>query len=169
MSRGFHVLDGNNNAMILYTADPELLSSKMAIKKNFPLETHLAGVEYHAFRRKIDISFHGNTITLPIKSRFNTETTFASPTLQNSTVTWRSENHLKSYDLLCLDGRGVCLARITTPSWSIKQHSMFDIFGDLPSNPVVVDEFVVTGLAVLYHAIRRRRAATNAAVAGGAA
>ncbi|OKL58586.1 hypothetical protein UA08_06086 [Talaromyces atroroseus] len=185
MSNTIQVTDAQDKDTILYTAKPSFLVSDLTIRKLPSAPLHgmntddsgaiLADAEFHSFRRKIDISIHNHTITLPLKAKLNTETTFALPSLRNTQVTWRHDHHLSSSELLCLDEKNMCLAKITTPSWTLKHESQLDLFeGNVVSNrgfgggdgSFVVDEIIATGLALL-HDINRRRHNT-AAVAWGA-
>jgi hypothetical protein len=178
ISTSLIVADARDKNAILYTAKPNFMSSDMTIRKISSLPSTygdggddgaiLASAEFHIFRRRTDVSIHGHTITLPLMTRFIVKSTFALPALQNARVTWRNENHLSSSDLLCMDERDMCLARISTSRWALKRESQFDLFGShVAGNSDAVDEIVATGLTLLHHINRRRRAAA-AGAAGGA-
>lgn len=103
---------------------------------------------------RIDLKLRGGDLSVHSKGWFKNGYTFVSRTT-GSTYTWKSKGKCGYFDLLCLDEAGTQVARIMLYMMSGKskagkvqltEESMRAGEKDMPA---LVDEFVLTGLAVL--------------------
>ncbi|KAH8699021.1 hypothetical protein BGW36DRAFT_460825 [Talaromyces proteolyticus] len=152
---------------VLYKAKLKSLKNQMIIKTGSSPETEIATVKFHSFRPKIDISIQGQEITLPLKTKLQHKTTFNPLALQGTTLTWKSSSHLKTLDLDCFDENSMPVAKISVSTWAFKSDYRFEFYeGNTDNSPLLMDELVVTGLAMIHYVLNIYAATTGAAVAG---
>ena len=97
----------------------------------------------------IDFEIHGQAFSLNHKWVSKKELSHTSPTL---TGTWRSKNYFRAFDFECFDENSMTLARFLASGWSVKKVGRIELFGDASSG-VLMDEIVITGLAIAQYAL----------------
>ncbi|PWY95417.1 hypothetical protein BO94DRAFT_226842 [Aspergillus sclerotioniger CBS 115572] len=136
---------------LVYSADLNLRKPHMVFQATGSARLP-ATVSFHAFTRAIDIDINGRQIPFKPRGTFEYEVPFDSPTV-GSVFTWRNPHSMKPWDLECRDEQGTVVARfIPSTSWSRTKAGRLELDGLLGSGPII-DEVVVTGLALAYYII----------------
>lgn len=155
--RHIQITEVGPEGSVLYSIDTHLLKPHMVFKRGLTEEV-IATVDLPSFRWRIKTCVHGQDITLfmkvkmGLKTGIHQETTFESPALGSTTLTWRSHSYFRLFDFECLDEKSLPLAKCTpTASWNGKQGGQFDLYGTSASSGDAMDELVVTGLALAYY------------------
>jgi hypothetical protein len=154
---------------VLYTVDLHLRKPNMIFKSG-STENTIGTVGFPSLSSKIKTRVHDQDITLDVKMTFKTgfkrEITYESPALQNSRLTWRSKSCFKVFDFECLDEMSVPLAKFTAhSSLTLTKAGRFDFFGSRASSGIVMDEVLVTGLALAYYTVIQTTVIDSAVVA----
>jgi hypothetical protein len=133
-------------------------------------ESTLATVVFRSLTPKIELRIHGETITLRVSSVVKQKTTYESPALQNACLTWKSKSNFKVFDFECLDENSVSLAQFTANnSWSMTKVGRLEFFGTRANSGIVMDEIVVTGLALAKYTFMQSTAINTGAAVGAIA
>ena len=73
---------------------------------------------------------------------------YASPSFDNTTLTWHYQGHFKTFDMTCLTEDSLPAAKISINVWGVKKMGTIEICNECASSGSVMDEIVVTALAV---------------------
>ncbi|KAI9926215.1 hypothetical protein ASPWEDRAFT_30608 [Aspergillus wentii DTO 134E9] len=150
--RHLNVTLGDRDGPLVYKAD--LTNRKPHMKFQIGQgETSFATVVFRAWKPLIEINIKGQDIVLQRKTRRIREGIYESPNL-GTTLTWQNPNTRKLFDFDCTSRNGALLARFTAnQTWSMTKAGRLEIFGEKAANGEILDELVVTGLAVAYWAL----------------
>ena len=135
--------------------------------------TVLGTVKYQVLSPTIKIHVHEHEVNLPVKmkigigtlSGYHYEAKFESPALQNAHLTWRNQKSYTRIDFECLDDQSLPLAKfMSSTSWNLKKGGRLELYGTQASSRAVMDEIVVTGLALVYYTMIQITTNTAAAI-----
>jgi hypothetical protein len=138
----------------IYEAKIQWLKQKMAFTKPGTTDP-FATVKLHNLTPRWTVQFDGMApLLISLKGVMNYEATHESPTLQNARLTWKCKYHFKTMDLECRDENSVMIARMQANIWKFKKICTIEFFGgEIAANGPVMDELVVTGLAMLEYVL----------------
>ncbi|KAL3457236.1 hypothetical protein BJX64DRAFT_293314 [Aspergillus heterothallicus] len=129
-------------------------------------QTILATVNLRSLGPVIEASIHGHDIGIGVKTRLKKEGVYISPSLQNATLTWKSQT-MKVVDLELRDGNGIPLAQFNPHlAWSRRKAGRLDLFGPSVSDGRLMEEIIVTCFALVYTTIIEHEAAVAGARGG---
>ncbi|KAL4806080.1 hypothetical protein BDV18DRAFT_138640 [Aspergillus unguis] len=153
------VTEGTPSGAVIYTVDltrrPQM---KFLVGTS---QTSLATVSVQALGSSLGVAMHGRNITVDIKSRLKTEGNYKSPSLQNASMTWKSRS-MKVFDFELRDSNAVLLAQFNPhSSWSRHKAARLDLFGPSVSNGRLMEEIVVTGVALVHSTMLQLEAAAG--------
>lgn len=124
-------------------------------------QTSLATAVVRPSSSSLQVVIHGQNLIMNVSSRLKTEAQYTSPSLQNAPMTWKSRT-MKVFDFELRDGNGIALAQFHPhPSWSRRKAGRLDMFGPSVSNPRLMDEIVVTAVALVHSTILQLEAAAS--------
>jgi len=151
LSRSVDVLDVDS-AGPLYTIKSRTLKPHLTFTSFSDSQT-IATVEFPSFSRKIDITLRGQPITIQYEWKWKATYTYTSPTT-SAVLTWKSDKYT---DMVCLDERGMALARFCCAmlTTSMAKVGTIEIVGDAAAGGQVLEELVVTGVSVVNHRQRQ--------------
>jgi len=112
-----------------------------------------------AFTRRISLTVNGRALELSPVGLFSRSYTFPSSI---GMLKWKHEGAF-TVNLCCVTERGEWVARFDNTTWSMKKEGKLEIV-DRGMPKGVLDEVVVSGLAMIEHERRRR---SNASAGGG--
>ena len=154
LHRKIHIL-GPDKATVLYTIKPDggsLFSSKpdVTVYRN-DTSTVVGTVTFHSFSRSIDLVIHNNPIALASMGLFTSahEWTSLATTAEGNPMRfiWKSDHGFNGGDMICLDQQRKICAKFEASMWALQKDGKFEV-GPFVS-VVVIDEVIVTGLAML--------------------
>ncbi|KAK2760763.1 hypothetical protein FQN54_001999 [Arachnomyces sp. PD_36] len=142
----------------LYTTDLNIRKPHLTFQ-SVSTESTLATVNFCYSSPDIRVCIDGRIITLRVGSGSDFETTYKSPALWNTCLSWKNRSTSKGFDLECLDEDSVPLAAFTADSTFNKTRACrLELFGDRVTSGVAMDEVVVIGLALAHYALTEVKA-----------
>jgi hypothetical protein len=137
----------------LYTADLSIQKPHLTFKTSSANST-IGTVEFGYFTPDIGIRVNGRETTLRMKKGLEPETTFESPALQDTCLSWKTKTTSNAFNFECLDEDSTLLARFTaSSSWTKTRTGQLELFGSRVASGAAMDEVVVTGLALAHYAL----------------
>ncbi|MCJ1469551.1 hypothetical protein MMC07_008185 [Pseudocyphellaria aurata] len=127
-----------------------------------PLEVQIGSASFHTWSRSVDLDFGSSTSSLSSKGVFTRSTEFQSSV---GLLTWKHDTAFGN-DLRLVNAEGNWLARFVGNVFAWKKRGSLEISPGVNFGPGLLDEIVISGLAMV-EAERRRRNA-NSAAAGSA-
>jgi hypothetical protein len=86
---------------------------------------------------------------------------YSSPAGGSASMRWKSQGH--NLDLVCLDEREVPIARLHFSNWSMYKCGKLELIGPMANDGgSVMEEIIVTGLAMAEYALAIRLTAVSA-------
>ncbi|KAI4142053.1 MAG: hypothetical protein LQ341_003327 [Variospora aurantia] len=137
----------------------------LTISSAVPTAAILATATYHDFSSRIDVVMRGVPITLSSRGAFKNGHTYQSPALAGATLTWKSQNFLT--DLVCVDDKGVVLAQFHFKTWSLTKYGSLELLRSDLTSGYLMEEVVVTGMAMVEHEMALRTKGFADIAAGG--
>ena len=150
LSRSIEVCDTNSTTP-LYTIKTGAFKPHMIFKSTD--DRTIATIAHHNLSAKIDITMRGQTTLLKQEWKWKESHVYKSPT-SSAPRTWKSDK-LTSMDMVCLDERGIALARWQFAKWSITKLGTIEVVGDAVAGGELLDELVVTGVTVAYFRLKK--------------
>ncbi|KAK5082501.1 hypothetical protein LTR70_008387 [Exophiala xenobiotica] len=150
------------NSRPLYTIKTKTFKPQLTFTSCSDNQT-LAIVEHHNFSRKIDITLRGQSTTIKPERKPKSTYTYTSPTT-SAVLTWKFDRWT-SMDMVCLDERGMALARFRYAEWTMTKLGTLEIVGHAAAGGQMFEELVVTCVTVVDHWQREAVAGAAAAVA----
>lgn len=163
LSSSIDVSDENRNTP-LYTIKTRTFKPQLTFTSISDNQT-IATVEHHNFSNKIDITVRGQPTTLKQEWKLKESYTYTSPTTSGAHA-WKADK-LTSMDMICLDERGMALARWQFAKMSMTKLGTLEIVGDAAAGGPMLEEIIVTGVTVAHYQLKK--VGINAAAAGSAA
>ena len=121
--------------------------------------TVVGSATFQSFTREIEIVVHNNPIALSASGLFTKAydwTSLATTTGgEGMRFKWKSDRTFNGGDMICLDQQDKVCAKFQNSMWALQKDGKFEVGPSVDG--VLMDEIVVTGLAMLE--ARRRRAA----------
>ena len=157
--RRAHILDSDKRT-VLYKIRANkggLFSSKPHITMHSAANHRAVGtVTFHRMSPVIDLEIHHQTIPLLRLGLFTSAHRFESPTSRSS-LKWKRDGLKSEGNMLCIDGQQVLIARFERSKRARRKGGKFMISPGVEGR--LMDEIVVSGLAMVqYHRRRKKRA-----------
>lgn len=124
------------------------------------LETQIGSASFRRWSRALELEFGSSAVYLEPKGFLTRSTKFQSSV---GPLTWQHDSAI-GRDLRLVNAEGNWLARFEGTSFSWKKTGKLEIAGGVQWGPGLLDEIVISGIAMV-EAERRRR--NNAAAGGG--
>jgi hypothetical protein len=114
----------------------------------------------HPISINADCEINGKATVLKALKRFKTEYTHLSYAYSNSDtpvpMSWTSTSNFKTWDFICLDDKGVAVAKFAARNWSTNRVGYVEFMGPKDTiSDAVRDEIVVTGITLFYCMVLR--------------
>lgn len=164
---------GPDKTTVLYTVKMNsggLLSSKPHVtvcKGNTGIVVGTA--TFHSFSRDVEMVIHNNPVALSasgILSNAGEWTSLATTTDGRSMrFKWKMDGLFNGGDMICLDQQDKVCAKFENSMWALQKDGKFEV-GPFVSG-VLMDEVIVTGLAMLEARRRQSRSSAGASAAAG--
>jgi hypothetical protein len=120
--------------------------------------------DYHTFKTRIDTTIHGHSVSLNTKGSLKPGYTYMSPAFSNSQMFWEQRSKCNDLNLVLLDDKAMPVARFESVNWSVKKFGKLELLNSCLGDDKMVDEIVVTAIALVYFKwLRNRAVATTAA------
>jgi hypothetical protein len=98
--------------------------------------------------RRIDIDVKGNPISIPISHGWsNTDFSYPSPALRGSKVTWSSKSAFAQGGIVCLDDKGMPLAKFNQ-KYGMHKAGTVEFSDGMVLDPALVEELAIVGLSI---------------------
>jgi hypothetical protein len=126
-------------------------------------------VDRHTFSRSLDTTIRNRPVALNSNGMFSGGGySYTSPRSKGAVLTWDKEGMFSDSWVLGGQSRaaGGQFARVETVKWSTSKVGRLEVWQNTGDDELL-DEVVVTGLAVLLEARRRRKRGNNTAAAAG--
>ncbi|MCJ1275412.1 hypothetical protein MMC21_003215 [Puttea exsequens] len=134
-----------DESTLLYTVAISMKKPHMTFESASTKST-VGTANFHYTSFLIDTTVHGQPVTFTPHGLLKSSYTYPSPALNNATMTWKGQGaHI---DLVCLDEHGAPLAKFRSDHWSFTKCGKLDIFGSKAYSGAVLEEVLVTGLAL---------------------
>ncbi|MCJ1468999.1 hypothetical protein MMC07_007631 [Pseudocyphellaria aurata] len=118
-------------------------------------DTLIGSAKFHLWTRRVDLQIGSSAIPMKTKGFVRRSMTFRSSSVGD--VTWQQEGLFRRSGLrLVVDAGGTVLARLESTSLSRRKTRTLEISDAVRSAPDVLDEVVISGIAVV-EAERRRK------------
>lgn len=139
------ILDADG-ATTLYTLKLQLRKPQMTIDAASATAT-IGTVTFPFLTSRIETTVHDSPITLTSLGLLKKGHAWSSPALGNAAMTWKTKS--RNLDLVCSDAQGVMVARFDFPNWGLRKVGKFEMFGSEVTRGAVLEEILVTGLAMV--------------------
>lgn len=167
--RVVRVLD-SDNATPLYTINANrggLFSSKPHMTvQNVTTGAMVGTVNFHSMSSTIDVQIHGKTMLLDRVGLFSREREFRSATCVQ-TFKWKRDGMSSGGNLKCVDQSDQVVATFEAKTWATKKDSKFELAATVQGP--LIDELMVTGVAIAEYQRRQKAAAETSTSAADAA
>ena len=138
----------------LFSSKPHVTIVNAA--SNAPVGT----VTFHSMSSKIDLTINKKPTTLSKSGIFTSAHEFRSSALTGS-LKWKRDGLFSGGDMLCIDEKEQLFARFQASGWAMKKDGKFELSPEVGG--VLMDEIVVSGIAMVELRRRRNRSAAGAA------
>jgi hypothetical protein len=162
--QGLRVYDSDKTTPLY---EVELGWKKLEMKiRSTATNNEIGTAEYHFVKTRIDTTVHGTPIRLS-SQHWNREYTYDSPAFIGAKLTWKPQRKLDELDMVLLDEKAMPIARFMPANWAMKKGGKLEILSQSVGGQEVMDEVVVSTLAVMYYR-HVQRGAAGSAVPGAA-
>ncbi len=162
--RKIHVLDSDKSTLLYDIETNRLKRPDMIIHSGTNNDT-IGTVKIHAFKTRIETCIHDQDIELTAGSWMKGDYSYESRILQNSKMTWEPQRKLQPLDMVLLDDKAMPVARFIPTDFAMKKAGKIELIGESANDPRVVDEIVVTALAIMQFRHIQQRGAMAATAA----
>jgi hypothetical protein len=138
------ILDADNNTT-LYTIKLQMRKPQMTIE-SISTKATTGTVIFHTLTNRIETTVHNSPITLTSRGLLKNGHKWSSSRSGNVDMTWITNRG--NFNLVCLDEQALPVARFIFPNWSLRKAGTFEILAPEMSQGAVMDEIIVTGLAM---------------------
>jgi hypothetical protein len=150
---------GDDKGTELYTATMKPRKPNMIVRKE-SANTDIGTVNYHTLSTRIDITVAGQTLSLTSRGWTQRHYQFDSPAFSNAKLTWRAQSKIDEMNMALLDDRDMPVARFIPVDWAMKKTGKIEFLNERVTNEELMDEIVVTALAIWnYRHIQRSASA----------
>lgn len=165
--RHAHILDTDKQTP-LYRIDCNsggLFSSKPHMKIYSAASNALVGtVTFHSVSSDMELTIHNRPVELVSSGMFTSAHQFMSLATHEN-FKWKSNGMFSGGDMLCLDNREQLVAKFESSNWAMKKEGKLELGAGVEG--ILMDELVVSGIAMVEHR-RRKKNASSSAAAGSA-
>lgn len=164
--RKIHVLDSDKSTL-LYDVETNRLKRPDMIMRSPTTHETMGTVKIHAFRTRIETCINDQDIEMTMGSWMKGDYSYESRALQNAKMTWQPQRKLQPLVMVLLDDKAMPVAKFIPVCFAMKKAGKIELLGEAAHDSRVVDEIVVTALAIMqYRHIQQR--GTMAATAASA-
>ena len=149
---------------ILITAGDSPASSSTFASPSNPSGGVVGSITFPKFSRHLDLEIHGQPITLNSAGWFSNGMVFDSAASGGEKLTWERESVFGS-GLVMRNTRNEWIAKFDRSMFTMSKVGKLELPGPEVSGPLL-DEVVVSGIAIVELARRRRNNSSGAAAAG---
>lgn len=153
------VLD-DDNSTILYTVQLQMRKPHITIN-SVATGAAMGTVIFHSLTTRIDTTVHSSPIILTAGGLLKNSYTYSSPALGGGKLTWKTRNF--KLDLICMDEQNMPIARFVFNNWSLRKCGTFEMIGPGLDRVDVMEETLVTGLALVEYVLTLRLSTVVAA------
>ena len=135
----------------LYECDTNRLKRPDMIMRSGADNSEMGTVKIHLFKSRIETYVHGQHIPLNSGGMLKGSYSFTSPAFQNATLTWQPRRKMDPLDMVLLDDQAMPVARFLKGEYYglKKAAGQIELLGNSAGNQAMMDEIVVTALAIL--------------------
>ena len=145
--RSAKVLDADKTTL-MYTIDLKCRKSNMKIHSSAS-NSQVGEVKFHLLSSRIDTTVHSQEISLTSQGCSKQAYSYTSPARGHTTLSWKARSRWGNpLNLILFDESGLPLARFQPASWAMKKAGKLELLGSSSESGQLMDEVVVTGLAV---------------------
>jgi hypothetical protein len=135
----------------------------MIIRKE-SANTEIGTVNFHTFSCRIDTTIGGQILSLTSRGWAGRHYEFDSPSFGNTKLAWKAQRKIDELNMALLDDRDMPIAKFIPVDWAMKKTGKIEILNDRVTTEEMMDEIVVTALAIWnYRHIQRSAAAAASA------
>ena len=154
--RKVHVLDSDKSTLLYDVETNRLKRPDMIIRSAMTNET-IGTVKIHAFRTRIETCIHDQDIELSMGSWMKGDYSYESRVLHNAKMTWETQRKLQPLDMVLLDDKAMPVCKFIPVGLTMKKAGKIELLGEVTRDPRMLDEIVVTALAIMqYRHIQQR-------------
>lgn len=132
-------------------------------------EKAFSTVVFHSWTQKIAVQVHDNEISIKARNWKQRDLEWSSPAFGGQTMAWHHENPWTSNSLILLAQGQLPVAKFSLARISVTEAGKIEFMGDRSLNQEMLDEVVITGVAVVQYTQNQYTAAVASASGGGAA
>lgn len=132
-------------------------------------ETALSTVIFHSWTQKIAVQVHDNDLSIKARNWKQRDLEWSSPAFGGQTMAWHHENPWTSTSIVLLDQSQLPVAKFSLARFSVKEAGKIELMGDRSLTQEMLDELVITGVAVVQYTQNQYTAALAGASGGGLA
>ena len=162
MSRNSTVLDVNTKTS-LYRIEHRMWRPQITMRsvlENDSAAEPIGDATFYILTSRTDIHLHGHSIELTDRGWLKDGFTYTSPTRNGEKMTWQREKGVSDLSRVCLDEKGLPVARAAFTPGGITKYGTVELLGKNVTNEGKErDEIVLTALAM----IRKRMVEYNSA------
>ncbi|MCJ1469001.1 hypothetical protein MMC07_007633 [Pseudocyphellaria aurata] len=165
--RRITILDGDKVSIYIVDSKRSAIFTRLSLNVYRPgrspsrRDASIGSAKYHLWTRTVDLQVGSSTITMKAKGFVRRSMTFQSSV---GRLTWQHESLFRN-GLRLVDAGGTLLARFESTSFSRRKTRTLEISDAVRSAPGLLDEVVISGIAVVE---AERRQNENAVAASGA-
>ncbi|MCJ1265872.1 hypothetical protein MMC22_005754 [Lobaria immixta] len=141
----------NNNSGSIFSSKPHIRICRPPTSSS-ALETQIGSASFRIWGRTLDMEFGSSTAFLKPKGLFTRSTEFQSSV---GPLTWQYDSAFRN-DLRLVNTEGEWLARFEGSTFSWTKLGKLEIAGGVQWGPGLLDEIVISGLAMVAAEARRR-------------
>jgi len=109
----------------------------------------------HTFSINADCEIHGQTTTLKALKRFKTEYMHLSYAFSDTNtpvpMTWTSHTGFKTWDFICLDEKGIAVAKFSANAWAMTKVGYIEFMGSKATiSDAVRDEILLSFFGAIF-------------------
>ena len=161
--RKLKVVDSDKTTLLYDVETNRMRRPDMIMRRGDSNDT-IGTVKIHLFRTRIETYVHDQHLQLTSSSCMKGDYSYTSPALQNTTLTWQPRRKLDPLDMVLLDDKAMPIAKFSPTYWAKKKTGKIEFLGNHANDQSVMDEIVVTALAIMqFRHIQMRGAAAGAA------
>lgn len=148
----------SSHALSLFGSKPHMHFYRPSTPSS-ALETHIGSASFHTWSRTVDLEFGSSRVSLKHKGPFTRSAQFQSTV---GPCTWEYKSILGS-SIRLVNAEGNWLARLESKGCSQSKGGKLEIAGIVQWGPGLLDEIVISGMAMVE--ADRKQSANNAAAA----
>ena len=126
-------------------------------------DCEIGEVRFHWFKRRIDVILHSQQIPMNAQGGCKSTYSYESPTLGHATLSWKLQSKWKDpLRMILLDANDTPVARFEPTYRAKRKAGKFELYGSSAEPGPMMDEVVVTGLAVAQYRVQQMQATSGA-------